>query len=122
MNISEIVSYSVSISCFVAAIWQTLKNSDLKKYLKSEAMELNRIAGILLGNIQHCLVALQSSNNNLSIQEAGKAEGMAQCLFENSIKNIYHEFNYTRKDIDDWIAKGRINPQYRDIFLKYAEK
>jgi hypothetical protein len=122
MAASEIISYFVSGASIVVAIWQTVKNSSLKKYLRTEAMEVYSNTGVLLGSTQACLKELQSGNANSMIQEAGKAEGMAQSLFNRSVKNIHHHFNFTRRDVDDWISSHKIQPYHKDAFLKYAEK
>jgi hypothetical protein len=122
MGASEIFSYCVSLASIAVAVWQTNKNSNLKKYIKSDAMELYSETGILLGSAQTCLKELQAGNNSLAIQEVGKAEGMAQALFQRSIKNIYHHFDFTRKNVDEWINKKKIQDHHKDAFLKYAEK
>ena len=122
MNTSEIISYFVSVASIVTAIWQTIKNSNLKKYIRTEAMEVYSDTGILLGSSQSCLQGLQNVNNNLAIQEAGKVEGMSQALFLRSVKNIHHHFNYKRKDVDDWINKNKIQSYHKGAFLKFAEK
>lgn len=122
MSASEIISYFVSGATIVIAIWQTIKNRNLRKYIRTEAMEVYSDTGILLGGTQRCLKELQSGNNNLVIQEAGKSEGMAQALFARSIKNIHHHFDFTRKDVDDWINNKKIQAHHRDAFLGYAEK
>lgn len=122
MGASEIISYFVSGASIVVAIWQTIKNSNLKKYIRTEAMEGYSDTGILLGSTQSCLKELQSGNTNLVIQEAGKSEGMAQALFARSIKNIHHHFDFTRKDVDDWINNKKIQAHHRDAFLGYADK
>ena len=122
MSVSEVVSYLVSLAGIAVAVWQTVKNSNLKKYIKSDAMELYSETGILLGSAQACLKELQAGNSNLAIQEGGKAEGMAQALFQHSIKNIYHHFNFTRGKLDKWIDEKKIQEAHKDSFLKYAEK
>jgi len=119
---TEIISYIVSGASIVVAIWQTIKNSNLKKYIRTEAMEVYSDTGILLGSAQGCLRELQTGNTNLVIQEAGKSEGMAQALFARSIKNIHHHFDFTRKDVDDWINNKKIHAHHKDVFLMYAEK
>jgi len=80
-------------------------------------MELYSKTGILLGSSQTCLKELQVGNNSIAIQEAGKAEDMAQALFQRSIKNIYHHFDFTRKNVDEWIEKKKIQEFHRDAFL-----
>lgn len=122
MAVSEIFSYCVSLLSIAVAVWQTNKNSNLKKYIKSDAMELYSKTAILLGSAQTCLKELQLGNNSIAIQEAGRAEGMAQALFQRSIKNIYHHFDFTRKNVDEWIDKRKIQEHHKDAFLKYAEK
>jgi hypothetical protein len=90
--------------------------------MRSEAMEAYWVTGILLGHAQACQGQLKAGNNNLVIQETGEVEGMAQALFARSIKNIHHHFNYTRKDVDDWIENAKIVAHHRNDFLRYAEK
>lgn len=85
-------------------------------------MELHSEAGILLGNAQACLMALQTGNANNAMQDAGKTEGLAQALFQRSIKNIYHHFEYTREEIEIWVEKKKIEEHHKDSFLRYAEK
>lgn len=85
-------------------------------------MELYTGTDILRGSAQTCLKALQSGNMNIGIQEAGKIEGMAHALFARSIKNIYHHFNYKRKDLDDWIKNKKIHETHRDDFMRFAGK
>jgi hypothetical protein len=122
MATSEVISYLVSGASIVVAIWQTIKNINLKKYIRTEAMEIYSDTGILLGSAQTCLQGLQGGHNNLAVQDAGKVEGMAQALFMRSVKNIHHRFDFTRKDVDEWINKNKILAYHRDAFLKYAEK
>jgi hypothetical protein len=122
MSGAEFFSYCVSLASIAVAVWQTNKNANLKKYIKSDAMELYSEAGIMLGNAQSCLKELQAGNNAPAVQEAGRAEGMAQAIFQRSIKNIYHHFVFTRSNLDEWIEKRKIDEHHKDAFLKYAEK
>ena len=122
MGVSEIVSYSISVALIVVAVWQTIKKSNLQKYVKADAMELYRDAGILLGNVQTCLNGLREGDTSLAMLEAGRAEGMAQALFQRSVKNIYHHFNYTRSNLDQWIKSRKIQEGHKDAFLQYAEE
>jgi len=122
MGGSEIFSYCVSLASIAVAVWQANRNANLRKYIKSDAIELYSKTGILLGSTQTCLKELEAGNNGLAIEAAGKAEGMAQALFQRSIKNIYHHFNFTRKKVDEWIDKKKIDERHKDAFLKYAEK
>jgi len=120
MDKAEIFSYFVSLASIAVMVWQIVKNINLKKYIKSDAMELYAETGILLGNAQTCLKELQAGNNSIAIQEVGKAEGMAQVLFQHSIKNISHHFNLTNKKVDEWVNKKKIREYHKDAFLKYV--
>jgi hypothetical protein len=122
MSGSELFSYCVSLACIAVAVWQTIKNANLKKYIKSDAMELYSEAGMLLGCTQECLKSLRDNKNSIATQEAGKAEGIAQALFQRSIKNIYHHFSFTRKNLDVWVETKKIDETHKETFLKYAEK
>ena len=118
----NVASSIIAFISLIIVIWQTIKNIKLKKYIKTEAMELYLDTGILLGNAQSCLRNLQENNTNLIIEEAGKTEGMAQAIFLRSIKNIHHHFDFTRKELEDWIKNKKIYDFHKDYFLKYAEK
>jgi hypothetical protein len=120
--IVEIISCLVTFVSIVVAIWQTIKNSNMKKYIQTEAMEVYSDTAVLLGSTQGCLAALQDGNTNVGIQCAGQSEGMAQALFTRSIKNIHHHFSYTRKDVDDWINNQKVHAVHKNAFLTYAEK
>lgn len=122
MSVSEIISYFLNVVIVIVAVWQTIKNNNLKKYIRTEAMELYKDTGILLGSTQSCLEELQKGNTNLVIQAAGQTEGMAQALFARSIKNIHHHFDYTRKNVDEWIKNNKIHFHHRNDFMGYAEK
>ncbi len=117
-----IIGTIITVLSFIFGIWQFFRTYNLKKYLKIEAMELYSDTGILLGNAQTCLKNLETNNINLAIQAAGKTEGMAQAIFKRSIKNIQHQFGFTRKDLDDWIKNKKIHDFHKDAFLTYAEK
>jgi ribosomal protein S15P/S13E len=65
---------------------------------------------------------LQAADTKLATQDIGRTEGMAQALLARSIKNIQHHFNFNRKDVDEWIEKGKIRSHHKDAFLTYAEK
>ena len=118
INVANIIAF-ISL---IIVISQIIKNIKLKKYIKTEAMELYLDTGILLGNAQSCLRNLQENNTNLAIQDAGKTEGMAQAIFARSIINIHYHFDFTRKDLENWIKNKKIHNFHKDYFLKYAEK
>ena len=75
MSVSEIISYLVSVISIVMAIWQTIKNSNLKKYIRTEAMEVYSITSILLGSAQECLKQLQGGEYQFSHAGSGKNRG-----------------------------------------------
>jgi len=122
MSTAEIISAFVTVASIIFGIWQTIRTSNLKKYIRTEAMGLYSDTGKLLWNAQSCLSQLQAGNINLAIQEAGKVEGQGQILFTRTITNIHHHFNFTQKDIDDWINRGKIDAHHKGAFLKFAEK
>jgi len=118
----NVVSSIIAFISLIIAIWKTRKIKNLKKYIKSEAMELYLKTGILLGSAQTCLKNLHENKTDFAIQEAGKTEGMAQAIFQRSIKNIHHHYNFTRKNLEDWIKNKKIKDVHKNDFLKYAEK
>lgn len=122
MKLSDVINYTINIIFILIAIWQTIRNYNLKKYIKAESFELFTATDNLRSIVQTCLKALQSGNTNIGIQEAGKVEGIAHTLFTRSIKNIHQHFNYKRNDIDDWIANKRISELHKDDFIRYADK
>ena len=122
MNLSNNVGLAISIISVGVAIWQTIRNYNIKKYIKTEAMELYTDTDMLRGAAQECLRELQSGNYSLGIQHAGIVEGISHALFTRSVRNIYHHFNYKRKDIDDWIENKRIHERHKSDFLRYPSK
>ena len=118
---SDMINYLISGASIFIAIWQIIRNRNLNRYIKAEAMEAYSDTAILLGNVQKCLDQLKAGNATFGIEAAGKAEGITQALFARSIKNIHHHFNYDRKDVDDWINNKKIYESHKDSFLRYAE-
>ena len=59
---------------------------------------------------------------DLANADAGKIEGMAQALFQRSVKNIHHHFNYSEKTVDRWVRNKKIDSHHKDDFLKYTVK
>ena len=122
MNVTEIFSYTVSVLGIVVAIWQTIKNYNLKKYIKAESMSAYANAGIILGSAQACLAGIKSGDINKGIHEAGRVEGIAQTLLMKTIKDVFNNYNYNRKDIEDWVNSGKIHDFHKEAFMKYADK
>jgi len=122
MATSEVISYFITAVSTTIAIYESYQRYTLKQHLKAESLELYSLASRLLWSTQTCLEAIRNEDNNLITQEAGRSEGSSQALFELSIKNIHRQFNYSRKDIEDWIKVKKIQSLHKDIFLKYAEK
>lgn len=122
MEASVIVNYAISLITVSVAAVQTYRNYKLKIYVKSEAMQRYRSTGILLGSLQRCLSNLGGGNIVDAKIDAGKAEGITQSLFQDSIKNIYHHTEYNQKKIEEWIKMSKIEAMHRTDFAKYAEK
>ena len=113
------MNYSIALLGVLVAIWQIIRNHNLKKYIKAEAIELYSDTDMLRAFAQNGLASLQSGNASVGIQELGKVEGMANSLFTRSIKNIQRHFNYNRNDIEKWIKNGKIHESHKNDFLKY---
>lgn len=119
---ADIINYSIGVLGILIAIWQIIRNHNLTKYIKAEAIELYLDTDMLRAFAQNGLKSLQSGNANIGIQELGKVEGMAHSLFTRSIKNIHHHFNYNRNDIEKWIKNAKIHAIHKNDFLKYIGK
>ncbi len=116
------IGLAVTIGSFCFAIWKGVSQRKLKDFIRLDAIELYRDTGMMLGAIQDCLGAINGNYIELAASSAGKTEGMAQALFQRSIKNIAHHFNYSTEIVDSWIEKKKIDSHHQDDFLKYAEK
>jgi hypothetical protein len=117
-----IIELCVSFLGLAFGVWQFIENSKLRNYIKPESMELYLETITLLGNAQACLVNLKAGNSNLALENAGKVEGLAQALTQRSIRNVYHNFNFTREKVEEWVKTGKIQEMNKSDFLKYAEK
>jgi hypothetical protein len=113
---------AVTIILVFIAIWQAFSRRKLENFIRVDTMELYRDTGIMLGAAQECLGAIEDNNRQSATSAAGRTEGMAQTLFQKSIKNIQHQFSYSTKTVDSWIKKKKIDDHHRDDFLKYAKK
>ena len=115
------ISLAVTIISIFLALWQFWSRRKLKDFIRLDAMELYRDAGIMLGAVQECLGAIQTNNIQSATSAAGRTEGMAQALFQRSIKNIQYHTNYSKETVDSWIEKEKIDDHHRGDFLKYAK-
>ena len=117
-----IIELCVSFFGLAFGVWQFIENSKLRNYIKPESMELYLETMTLLGNAQACLDDLKAGNSDLAIEKAGKVEGLAQALTQRSIRNVYHNFNFTSEKVEEWVKTGKIQEMHKGDFLKYTEK
>jgi hypothetical protein len=118
------IDYSLVVTtiALLIALWQFWSRKKLNGFLRLEAMELYRTTGILLGAAQSCLGEIKNNNMALANADVGKIEGMAQALFQKSIKNIHHHFNYSEKTVDRWLKKNKIDGKHKKDFLTFIVK
>ena len=122
MPVSQIISYAFGVIGVVIGIYQIIQTYSLKQHIKTEALGTYLTTSLLLGKTQSCLEDIKNGDTPTSIQEAGRAEGIAQTLLIESAKNIHHHFKFTRKDLDVWINNGKVHEYHKGVFLSFAEK
>jgi hypothetical protein len=119
-----VVTLIIALVSFSINVFQFRKQIRQRTLSRSESFSSYMDISKLLGSIQRCLeqIRLSKLTNSIIIEEAGKTEGMAQVLFTQSIKKIYHQYEYSSEVIDDWIKKGKIVEHHKMEFIKFSDK
>ena len=66
---ADIINYSIGVLGILIAIWQIIRNHNLKKYIKAEAIESYLDTDMLRGFAQNGLKSLLLGNSILGIGE-----------------------------------------------------
>jgi len=120
-NYLNYISLAITIISICMAFWQFWSRRKLKDFILLDAMELYRDTGIMLGAVQQCIESIQKNDLQSANSAAGRTEGMAQALFQRSIKNIQFHFKYSKDTVERWIEDEKINEHHKSDFLKYAK-
>ena len=122
MDTSDIIKLGITVGSGIIALWQIKARFNIQRILRQESFNLHSSVALVLGN---CQVARDQIINNQipnAIATAGQAEGGTQMLLKQTVKLICHYHNPTDADIDEWIGRGKINQQYKPMFLSHSEK
>jgi hypothetical protein len=117
--IFTIVGTMIGIMGAVFAFWERKERNRLKNVIAAEAMTSHKATGMLLGNVQAALGALQNNDLPAVTRSIDQAEGQAQILFAESIKSLWLNRGYSEKDIEKWVSHGVILPENAKFFLSY---
>jgi hypothetical protein len=114
-----IVSILVGVIGIILFFVERKEKIRLKKVIEAEAMATHKATGLLIGNAQAGLRAIQNNDLSAARQSVGQAEGQAQLLFENSVKSLWINRGYNREDVERWVNDGVILPDHARAFLAY---
>ncbi len=122
MDIPDSIKLGITVVSGIIALWQIKARLNIQKILQQESFNLHSSVALVLGNCQ--IARDQIINNQIpnAIATAGQAEGGTQMLLKQTVKLICHYHNPTDSDIDEWIKRGKINQQYKPMFLSHSEK
>lgn len=112
----------IGIIGLVIAFWQIKARLNIQKMLQQESFHLHSSVALILGNCQTAIKNIKSNQIPDSLVSAGQAEGGSQMLLKQSVKIVCHYYNPTDTDIDAWISRGKINKDYRSLFLAYSQQ
>jgi hypothetical protein len=122
MDTADIINKVVTFISIVVALWQIKARLNIQKMLQQESFHLHRSVSLVLDNCQRAIEKLKADQIPDAIDIAGRAEGGAQMLLQQTAKIVCHYHNPIDADIDDWIARGKIDVNYKPIFRLYSQK
>jgi hypothetical protein len=122
MTIADIIKLTVTVISVVVALWQIKARLNIQKMLQQESFHLHSSVSLVLYS---CQVAIKNIKDNQipdALASIGSAEGGSQMLLKQTAKIVCHYHNPTDAAIDNWIARGKIDKNYRSLFLAHSQK
>jgi hypothetical protein len=117
-NKVDFISFSLTAASIVYGFWQRNEKRKVEKIILNEAIEIHQNVSILLGEIQRAKTNIaQNTNANFEI---GKAEGLADGILHESAKLFCNMKQTSISDIEAMIKVGKLNPNYKHIYLSYS--
>ncbi len=106
----------------VFGLWQAKARFNIQKMLQQESFHLHRSVSLVLYNCQIAIEKIKANQIYDALDITARAEGGSQMLLQQTAKIVCHYHNPVDADIDDWIARGKIDKNYKSLFLSYSGK
>jgi len=122
MDTANIIKLVVTIISVFFALWQIKARLNIQKMLQQESFHLHRSVSLVLYNCQNAIEKIKANQIHDAIDITARAEGGTQMLLQQTAKIVCHYHNPVDADIDDWIARGKIDKNYKSLFMSYSQK
>ena len=122
MNTADIIKLGITVISIFVALWQIKARLNIQKMLQQESFHLHRSVSLVLYNCQIAIEKIKANQINDALDIAARAEGGTQMLLQQTAKIVCHYHNPVDSDIDDWITRGKIDKNYKSLFLTYSGK
>lgn len=122
MDKADIVKLAVTLISVIFALWQIKARLNIQKMLQQEAFHLHRSVSLVLYNCQIAIEKIKANQIPDALDITARAEGGTQMLLQQTAKIVCHYHNPVDADIDDWITRGKIDKNYKSLFLSYSGK
>lgn len=103
-------------------LWQTRARFNIQKMFQQESFHLHRGVSLVLFNCQIAIEKIKANQISDALDISARAEGGSQMLLLQTAKIICHYHEPTDADIDKWIARGKIDKNYKSLFLTFSKK
>ena len=108
------------VSAYIA-IREGRSKRRLQKLLRIESWEMYSNAGLLLGYTQQSISKIHEQKIDEARQLAGSSEAMAQAIFNHSIRNISHLYDFDTKLVEKWVRERKMVDHHKDAFLRFCD-
>jgi hypothetical protein len=122
MAIADIIKLVVTVISVVVALWQIKARLNIQKMLQQESFHLHSSVSLVLYSCQAAIRNIKDNQIPDALVSTGSAEGGTQMLLKQTVKLVCHYHNPTDADIDNWIARGKIDQNYKSLFLAHSQK
>jgi hypothetical protein len=122
MDMADIIKMVVTVISVFVALWQIKARLNIQKMLQQESFHLHRSVSLVLFNCQIAIDKIKANQINDALDVTARAEGGTQMLLQQTAKIVCHYHNPADADIDDWVARGKIDQNYKSLFLSYSRK
>jgi hypothetical protein len=122
MDTADIIKLLVTVISVFFALWQIKARLNIQKMLQQESFHLHRSVSLVLYNCQNAIEKIKANQIHDALDITARAEGGTQMLLQQTAKIVCHYHNPVDADIDDWIARGKIDKNYKSLFMSYSQK
>ena len=122
MDTADTIKLGVTVISVFVALWQIKARLNIQKMLQQESFHLHRSVSLVLYNCQIAIEKIKANQIYDALDITARAEGGTQMLLQQTAKIVCHYHNPVDADIDDWIARGKIDKNYKSLFMSYSQK